>query len=219
MWAAAQARVWLMLQLHMKRGFHSYQRKTLAIRAVENIPLIPEFLQIGSGRNIQKQKYKTPRFLWVGQDIPRKNFNLALDLYCELLKFYPDAELNVYGIKPKNGSYQGVIFHGWVESIDWESYKGNGVLIISSFREGLSTVLVEALENGIFCIATPVGAIQSFNLDNLVVIPESDYPILTLNFINKAVIRLNKFLNSESIIAPGIDFNDELSDYIKNYIK
>jgi glycosyltransferase involved in cell wall biosynthesis len=185
---------------------------------LKDVLLVPEFLEISHESSLKKEVGGFPIFIWAGQDIPRKNINLAFIFYKKIKEYFPNALMHVYGIEDRGRSEEGITFYGWVDVIDWEAYRSNGVLLISSFREGLSTVLIEAVSEGLLCISTPVGAIPSFDIENLLVIPHESYPKLDEKFMIVAATAIKRHLIKRTIRLRQVDFHSQLRDYINSFV-
>lgn len=179
-----------------------------------DVPLFPEFLHLVRGRDLVFDRSLVPRFIWAGQDIPRKDLELGLTIFRKLReRHFPSVELDVFGCK-RQGSEPGVHYHGWVQSIDWSSYSGSGVLILSSFREGLSAVLVEAISHGLACIATPVGAIPSFRLPNVILLTDNDHMHLSDAAIDRIADQIREHLAGEKVMFEDISFDESLAAFL-----
>jgi len=80
----------------------------------ESVPMVPEILDPVPAIRIPRMPAATPRFLWVGQDVPRKNLALALTLFERLHRSaFPGATMDVFGCSQgRRASVPGVTFRG-----------------------------------------------------------------------------------------------------------
>jgi glycosyltransferase involved in cell wall biosynthesis len=142
------------------------------------VPVIPEILDPLGAVHVTREPGSSPRLVWVGQDIPRKNLWLALELFQRLRKgAFPEATLDVFGCSaPRGSSVEGARFHGWVPSVPWNQFQDDGVLLLTSFREGLPSAVLEALSNGLLCVTSDVGAIASLSVPTIHPLSRSEYP-------------------------------------------
>jgi glycosyltransferase involved in cell wall biosynthesis len=190
------------------------QRRLACALGRTDVPLFPEFLHLVRKRNFVLARSVVPKFIWAGQDIPRKDLELGLTIFRKLkASHFPSAELDVFGCQ-RQYSEPGVHYHGWVEAIDWPAYTGSGVLILSSYREGLSAVLVEAISHGLACIATPVGAIPSFRLPNVILLTDSDHTDLSDAATDRIANQIREHLANENIILEDISFSESLAKFL-----
>lgn len=181
-----------------------------------NIPLIPEILDPLNPVRITRKVMSNPRIVWVGQDIPRKNLRLGLDIF-ETLRAgaFPNATLDVFGCEPNEKmSAEGVTFHGWVNKINWNLWKDDGVLLLTSFREGLPSVVLEALQNGLLCVSSDVGAIASLRVPSLVILPRAEYPNYSKRTIQEVADRIRQHLETTEIEITSISYRANLSQYL-----
>lgn len=181
------------------------------------VPVIPEILDPIKAVHLAKKTGTSPRFLWVGQDIPRKNLQLALDLLTRLqVGSYPQATLDVFGCKGTSGAVpHGVRFHGWVSRIDWLSYRDDGVLLLTSFREGLPSVILEATANGLLCVAADVGAISTLGVDTVYTLPRHEYPNYTDDTVQALATRIRRHLDQTAIHLPPVSHEETLKHYLR----
>lgn len=142
------------------------------------VPVIPEILDPLAAVHVSREPSASPRLVWVGQDIPRKNLRLALQLFQRLRNgAFPGATLDVFGCSaPRGDSVEGARFHGWVPSVPWHQFRDDGVLLLTSFREGLPSAVLEAARNGLLCVTSDVGAIASLSVPTIHPLPRSEYP-------------------------------------------
>jgi glycosyltransferase involved in cell wall biosynthesis len=141
-----------------------------------HILVVPEIVIPIRGKQITKPAAMTPRFVWVGQNVPRKNLAMAMMLFGRFRRHFPDATLDIYGSDDQRFAGEGVTLHGWVSRVPWEDYSAGGILLLTSFREGLPSVVLEALEHGLACVSTDVGSVRTLEGAPLYLIPMAEYP-------------------------------------------
>jgi len=179
------------------------------------IPVIPEILIPMAGAKICKGAAKVPHFIWAGQNVPRKNLILALKIFEALRhEYFPEAFLDVYGVPPPKFAIQNVRFHGWVPVINWDKYVDNGVLLLTSFREGLPSVVLEALSRGLLCISSDVGALSRLNVETLMILSSSEYGDYSRDTYGQIALRIQQHLNSVEIKLEPVNFSKQLAEYL-----
>lgn len=181
------------------------------------IPLIPEILDPLNTVRIKREKMSNPRMIWVGQDIPRKNLRLGLDIFENLRRdYFPNATLDVFGCESsKETNIPGVSYHGWVSRIDWSLWKDDGVLLLTSFREGLPSAVLEALQNGLLCVTSDVGAIAGLGAPTVLTLPRTEYPAYSSRAIQQVAERIRQHLDATEIELDAISYRASLSQYLK----
>lgn len=181
-----------------------------------NIPVIPEILDPLGSVHLRRQPARSPRMIWVGQDIPRKNLRLALHLF-EFLRrnAFPDATLDIFGCEtPGEGTIAGVTFHGWVPRIEWQNFRNEGVLLLTSFREGLPSVVLEAARNGLLCVTSDVGAIGGLGVSTIFTLPREEYPSYSVHTLNDIVARIRHHLDATEINISPVSHRDNLAKHL-----
>ena len=180
----------------------------------------PEFINLIRPKKFTRRLISEPKFIWVGQDIPRKDLGLGIEIFRRLKEgYFKNSTLDIYGVEGESLADEGIKYLGWIKGgIDWAQYTNSGVLILSSYREGLSTVLIEALSNGLFAIATPVGAIPLFKFENIYVLSPEDHVSLDDNTIFKIAKEINLHLSKIKWEVSGIDYSPKLSKFIKKIL-
>jgi len=180
-------------------------------------PIIPEILVPLKSREIARSPQQAPRFLWVGQDVPRKNLPLALDIFARLRQaHFPEATLDIYGCD-RSSAPPGVVYHGWVPRIDWDSYRDQGVLLLTSYREGLPSVILEAISAGLLCVTSDTGALASLRLDSLYVMPAADYPVVSEPIIDVVGEKVRAHLAKATVSIPLLDFRQDLVQHLDQH--
>jgi glycosyltransferase involved in cell wall biosynthesis len=179
--------------------------------------VIPEILTPIKGQSYSRIPQDSPRFVWVGQDIPRKNLPAALDLFERLRSTaFPNATLDVFGVtlEGKSNAPQGVNFRGWVSAIDWDSYRHDGVLMLTSYREGLPSAVLEAASAGLLCLVSDVGSLRSLELPTMQVLNHAEYPNYSTSTVTQLVARIREHLTSEHLDIAPVDFRSRLHDFL-----
>jgi len=98
------------------------------------------------------------RILWVGRMAPEKNLDRLLRVFVRLQVQLPGAKLVLVGdgserrrimeVCERNPVLRGVEFHGWLRD-PWTVGRDCDVLVLTSDREGLPTVILEAWDAGL----------------------------------------------------------------------
>jgi glycosyltransferase involved in cell wall biosynthesis len=186
-----------------------------ALLPAQDIPVIPEILEPVKAATLHRQPRETPRFLWVGQDVPRKNLDLALSLFATLKRdAFPRATLDVFGVQRAGAAPAGVRFHGWVAQIDWEAYRHDGVLLLTSFREGMPSAVLEAASHGLLSITSDVGALASLQLETIKTLPRAEYPSYSLGTLQAMVSWIRHHLSCDTISLRPIDHRQALRQHL-----
>jgi len=183
-----------------------------------SIPIFPEILQPILANSFSRTTTSAPRFVWVGQNIPRKNLPLALRIFQRLRsEYFPSATLDIFGAtSPVNSKNPNVTFHGWVSRIDWESFRHNGVLLFTSYREGLPSAVLEAICNGLFCVCSPVGALPSLNTTTVALLRNDEYPDPSDSTLARIADDISRHLGRSTIELPESDFRASLTAYLRD---
>jgi glycosyltransferase involved in cell wall biosynthesis len=116
------------------------------------------------------------RLLHVGRLSPEKNQALLLDAFAEALAQGLDAELRVVGEGPEREALakrlgarglagKATLVGALSDAALRAEYAGADVFVMSSRREGLPVVLMEAFAQGVPCIAPAVGGISELITD------------------------------------------------------
>jgi hypothetical protein len=86
-----------------------------------------------------------------------------------------------------------------VSNIDWEAFRHAGVLLLTSYREGLPSVVLEAVRNGLFCVAADTGAISGLGAATVMTLPKDEYPEFSQVTLAKVAQRIRTHLHETSI--------------------
>lgn len=151
------------------RDFNSlYSENNLIdyIKRVTRIHNMCEFLPINE--NQIANKYKNTEVLniaWIGRNSMEKRLSLYYDLAKELNISDTKIKFNVVTDKHDASSLTSNVFH--LDKIDdpnkmKEFLSEQHLLIITSYREGLPLVYMEAISQGVVVISTKVGALPDF---------------------------------------------------------
>lgn len=180
------------------------------------VPIIPEILEPVPALLLRRLPTKSPRFVWVGQNIPRKNLSLAIKLFKYIQQIYPQATLDVYGVDAiTTSATANVRFHGWVSCIDWSSYRDDGVLLLTSFREGLPSVILEAVREGLLCITSDVGSVASLGLPTVHVLPMKEYPHYSEATLATTISCIRNHLSKSELRIGPVSYRQVLLEYLR----
>jgi glycosyltransferase involved in cell wall biosynthesis len=191
------------------------QRRLQPLFPDGDIPVIPEILEPVQPATLDRVPTLAPRFVWVGQDIPRKNLALALSMFEKLrLEAFPGSTLDVFGASRDGGAPTGVRFHGWVPRVDWEGYRHDGILLLTSFREGLPSVVLEAVSNGLLCITSDVGSLSSLRLATIKTLPKAEYPKYSSDTFHSMVTSIRHHLSQSQVVLSPVSHRDLLLGHL-----
>jgi glycosyltransferase involved in cell wall biosynthesis len=181
------------------------------------VPVIPEILEPLEAINSHRTPSENPKLVWVGQNIPRKNLALALQIFRRLRdSAFRGATLDVFGCDAPNGvSMSGVTFHGWVPSVPWQEFRNDGVLLLTSFREGLPSAVLEAARNGLLCITADVGAIGSLDVPTVHLLPKDEYPNYTIGTLRTAERRIRLHLAQTQVQCAAVSNQQKLKNFLQ----
>ena len=182
-----------------------------------NVPIISEILDPLDALSLHRIPSESPRLVWVGQNIPRKNLSLALQIFNYLRNGpFPDATFDVFGCETPNSSpTDGVTFHGWVSRVPWQKFRNDGVLLLTSFREGLPSALLEAARNGLLCITADVGAISSLEIPTIHLLPKEQYPNYSHSTLRDIERRIRYHLAQTEIHFSPVSNRQKLTNYLR----
>ena len=180
------------------------------------VPVIPEIIDPLEAVHVSRAPGTSPRLIWVGQDIPRKNLSLALKLFKHLRREgFPEAKLDVFGCSAPNPElFEGVTFHGWVPSVPWQEFRNDGILLLTSFREGLPSAVLEAARNGLLTIASDVGAIGSLGIPTIHLLPKHEYPNYTDTTLRDLENRIRLHLTQKEVNFKPVSHRKLLTAYL-----
>ena len=181
------------------------------------VPIIPEILDPLDALSLYRIPCESPRLVWVGQNIPRKNLKLALQIFNHLrYESFPDATLDVFGCDAPNcDPTNGLTFHGWVSSVPWQQFRNDGVLLLTSFREGLPSAVLEAARNGLLCVTADVGAISTLEVPTIYVMPKEQYPNYSRSTFREIERRIRLHLAQTEIHFSHVSNRQKLTNYLR----
>ena len=131
-----------------------YQQWTKAKR----IEIIPNFSNIDVH---QLYDYKIKRVIAIGRLFKEKGFDRLLDIWQLVNNKYPDWQLDIFGdgvmkeeleLKIKSENITNVTLRGTTNNIGKE-ISNSSICVATSYYEGFSLVLLEAIKHGVPCIA------------------------------------------------------------------
>lgn len=181
-----------------------------------NVPVIPEILDPLEAVHVHREPGASPHLVWVGQDIPRKNLSLALTLFLYLRKgAFPTATLDIFGCSATGRDpIEGVTFHGWVPSVPWHQFRDDGVLLLTSFREGLPSAVLEAARNGLLCVTSDVGAVGSLGIPSIHLLPKDEYPNYATESLRQIENRIRQHLAQNETSFARVSNRKKLIDHL-----
>lgn len=110
----------------------------------------------------EKSKLKNKKAIAVGSHNYQKGFDRLLIIWEKIIKIHPNWTLDIYGKFDKQKTYinfakklkldNSVNFYSPVKNIE-DKYKEASIFLLSSRSEGFGMVLIEAMANGVPCIA------------------------------------------------------------------
>lgn len=148
-------------------------------------------------RNKVSLKSKDPiNFVWIGQDIKRKDLSLALKWFSSIKSYFPKSEFHVFGASRKIKQDQ-VKFHGWVKNLDLLKYGSKWVLLLSSKREGLPSSVLEVLKIGGVIICKDIGSMKMLKSERVLIIENFDNSKIQLSAKLEDLFKKNKIVVEE----------------------
>jgi glycosyltransferase involved in cell wall biosynthesis len=192
-------------------------QRQLSLTFGRTVPVIPEIINPLNKVEIHRGPASSPRFIWVGQDIPRKNLPLAFKIFRHMRETaFPQATLDIFGCQESAAPLpDGAKCHGWVRGVPWDTYRNDGVLLLTSFREGLPSVILEAASNGLLCIASDVGPLGDLNVRTIHMLPHTEYPEFTRKTLDDVTRRVLDHLAETKICLPAVSNKDKLSSHLR----
>jgi hypothetical protein len=98
--------------------------------------------------------------------------------------------------------------------VPWQEFRNDGILLLTSFREGLPSAVLEAVRNGLLCITADVGAIGSLDIPTIHLLPKDQYPNYTNTTFIDVKRRIERHLAQTVIHLPAITNRRKLTDYL-----
>jgi glycosyltransferase involved in cell wall biosynthesis len=194
----------------------SDSQKAFSSALGQTVFMIPEILNPLGLINLHRIKSSNPKLIWVGQDIPRKNLQLAINIFKWLRKrSFPGATLDIFGcVENKACVSPGIIFHGWVSKVPWENFLNDGVLLITSYREGLPSAVLEAVRNGLACVSTDVGSISILEIPTLHILPKTEYPNYSEQTLSNIENFIRQHIQRTEIYIEPVSYVQKLENYL-----
>lgn len=183
--------------------------------------LVPEIINILNHEHVIKQESESSlvNWVWVGQNIPRKNIALSLSLIDKLAQRIPGRHVvHIFGpscLKEPFFSVSGVElkFYGWVDKVPWDLFRANAIFINTSIREGLPSTIIEAMQNALFCLSTDVGSISAvFSKSKLIKFIDMDSDVI--NQISDISNHIQVYLQSNRFEIDSVCLREELYEAI-----
>ena len=128
------------------------------------IKVLPNSIQCTADNHFKKDKNKQLKLLFIGRNDPKKGFPLLLNV----MKKLKAVHLDVVGPIISTKKYFNITYHGAIKDKNKlnKFYKDCDFLVMPSYSEGMATVLLEAMSQGVPCIATDVGATSELVINN-----------------------------------------------------
>lgn len=120
----------------------------------------------GTSKRRSKDNYRAENILFVGIDWERKGGPILLEAFQSVLTSHPDAHLTIIGASPEienpNCHAVGLVP---VDNVD-QYYRDASIFCLPTLREPFGVVFVEAMTYQLPIVATNIGAIPDFVVDN-----------------------------------------------------
>lgn len=138
------------------------QYKSIAISPVylDKIIVIENALpKITTINRISDKKF---RIGYIGRWSKEKRPELFIEVANKFRSNYENTSVRMAGFIPKKGQLNSIIYDGILTSVSGISnfYNSIDVLLITSYREGMPLVLIEAMQHGVVVISINVGSIS-----------------------------------------------------------
>ena len=172
--------------------------------------------------------------LWSGALIYRKNPILALLIIEKLITKYPNVKLSIYGSGPLKNIIQKKInnFPKYIkrnifyrEKVDRQEFLKKfskfDILLVTSFREGNSFLIIEALENNMFVVSPKLsGMNDTIQNKNHLFKYQGKFTIQNaLTVLEKIIINKKECQNKNYLKKLFIKNNKSLNVLIDNYLE
>lgn len=151
-------------------------------------------------RNEVLRTPKENRIANVGRLIQQKNYPLLINSFADVLKYYPEYKLDLYGDGEDRNELQNlvnslgidksVVFHGVIPNA-YMKLGSAKVYVLPSYIEGMPNALMEAMAVGMPCVATDVSGVRDIITDG-----ENGF-IVTVNDKESMVDRIKKLIESD----------------------
>lgn len=156
-------------RLYDMKYFHNIEKNADAIVTLtegdrqqwikaKQIEIIPNFSDIETH---QLYDYRKKRVISIGRLFKEKGFDRLLDIWKLANDKYPDWQLDIFGdgvmkeeleLKIKSENITNVTLRGTTNNIGKE-ISNSSICVVTSYYEGFSLVLLEAIKHGVPCIA------------------------------------------------------------------
>jgi len=125
----------------------------------------------------------------------QKGYDRLIPAWAPVARAHPDWTLQIYGEGPERGRLEGLIVeHGVGDSVSLmgrsdrlgDAFAAASVFVLSSRREGLPMVILEAMSKGLPVVSfdCPTGPAEIVSTDhNGVLVPNADIPALTASLL------------------------------------
>jgi glycosyltransferase involved in cell wall biosynthesis len=121
---------------------------------------------VGTNFKIDRAKYNNKNILFVGVDWERKGGPDLVEAFKHVLKAHPNAHLTIVGCTPKlNIPNCDIIGRVPLEKVN-EYYEKASVFCLPTRKEPFGIVFIEAFIHGLPVVATEIGAIPGFVLND-----------------------------------------------------
>ncbi len=150
-------------------------------------------------------------FIWLGQNINRKRFDLAKSFFNKISNKKLNAHLHVFGIEGK--SNKKITFYGWQDNLNLKQKFDRAILLNFSFREGMPSSIIESVRNGYLILSSKVGSIEYIDYDWLYLFFIKEIEINNFDF-EKIILIIKKYYSSSKIDLKEIDFSKLLNKFL-----
>jgi len=140
--------------------------------------LLPEILTPTETSLLIKVPAFIPTFIWIGRAVPRKNLLGAIAAFkSHLSVVFPDSRLLIYGVSYHKSlpADPRISYKGWCNSIPYEELSSTSVLLFSSLREGMPSVVIDSLRTGILVVSNNVGSVSLLQPQSLLYLVHASY--------------------------------------------
>jgi len=189
---------------------------SLSAAGIRDVVIVPEIIAPLKASDVTKPIAQHPRLVWIGQDIPRKNLGMALEIFNRLKdQYFPGLTMEIHGVEAKPaGGDQAITYHGWTPGVPWDRYRAGGVLLLTSYREGLPSVVLEALSAGLPCVSADVGSIGSLDQAPVYLIPMETYPKVDAETLAGIATFIREQVSREHYRLEGVNHSSTIARLI-----
>jgi glycosyltransferase involved in cell wall biosynthesis len=201
----------------------------------DQITRIPNGISITEGKSTHITDKRGPvKILFVGNlyQQPAKGIDILLHAFQVVHREFPDVILQIVG-DGVNASYRAFVdrlnlsqvvqFQGRQPDLS-AYYQGADLFVLPSRREGMSNALMEAMLNGLPCVATDISGSQDMITDGIngILVPPADVQALgkaMIYMLTYPDIALEMGLKGRDTIVKKFDLNIIAGQYISLYKK